>query len=77
MKLAGVAALTLPPSLLHPLSETKKPEAELSALSLFNHASKVGEQEIERKSFVGEEARFREAYAKSDGGKGQVKTTQV
>lgn len=77
MQVAGVAALTLPPTLLRPLSEMTEPEAKVTALSLFNHKTKVEGQEMERRSFVDEEAQFREAFAKSDGGKGKVKTTQV
>jgi transaldolase len=77
MQLAGVAALTLPPTLLHPLSHTNEPEDKVVDCSLFKPASKVQEQEMERKSFIDEEAKYREAFAKSDGGKGKVKTTQV
>jgi transaldolase len=77
MQLAGVAALTLPPTLLHPLSHTNEPEDKVKDCSLFKHASKVEEQEMERKSFIDDETKYREAFAKSDGGKGKVKTTQV
>ncbi|ERF73134.1 hypothetical protein EPUS_09152 [Endocarpon pusillum Z07020] len=77
MQVAGVAALTLPPTLLHPLSEMTEPEAKVAALSLFNHNTKIEGQEMERRSFLDEEARFRETFAKRDGGKGRVKTTQA
>lgn len=77
MQVAGVAALTLPPTLLHPLSEMTEPEAKVAALSLFKHNTKMEGQEVERRSFLDEEAQFREALAKRDGGKGRVKTTQV
>jgi transaldolase len=75
MQLAGVAALTLPPTLLGPLSDTQQPEAELADRSMFKQEGKI--EEMERKSFVDDEAGFREAFAKTDVGKGEVKTTQV
>jgi hypothetical protein len=77
LQLAGVATLTLPPSLLHPLSNTKMPEEKVAGSSLFNHESSIQEQEMGRQTFIDDEAKFREAYAKNEGGKGQLKTSQV
>ena len=78
MQLAGVAALTLPLTLLGPLSDNKQPETELVERSMFQTAAKDHRQEeMERQTFVDDEAGFREAFAKTDGGKGLLKTTQV
>src|SRR5271154_3417239 len=66
MQLAGVAALTLPPTLLQALSATEEPEGQLAGLSLFKPKA-VQEEDMERKSFINDEAKFREAFAKSDG----------
>ena len=77
MQLAGVAALTIAPTLLHALSETEEPEAKVADRSLFNDSTKVEEQEMERRSFMNDEAKFREDYGKRESGKAQVKTKQV
>lgn len=76
MQLAGVAALTLPPTLLSALSNMQESETTLVERSLFQRESKVAERETERRSFL-KEAEFRDAFSKSDGGKGQLKTKQV
>lgn len=77
MLLAGVAALTLPAPLLSGLRSTKEPEAKVAARSLFGQATHTEEQETEKKTFVEDEGRYREEFAKSYGGKGLRKTTEV
>lgn len=77
LQLAGVAAFTIAPALLQALVETHKPEAEVAELSLFKDKTKFAEQGIERASFVDAEGKYREAFARRDGGKGQAKTRQV
>jgi len=77
MQLAGVAAFTVAPALLEALSETDAPEAKVADLSLFKDKETVTKQMIERTSFVNDEEKYLEAFAKREGGKGQVKTRQA
>ena len=77
MQLAGVSALTLTPTLLQALSDAHEPEAKVLDRSLFNKTPNVEERPVQRASFVNDESKFRTAFARSEGGKGQVKTKQV
>ncbi len=77
MQLAGVAALTIPPNLLHSLSGAEELETKLAECSIFNAKANVQEQKMERMSFMDDEDKFREAFSKRDGGKGELKTKQV
>ena len=77
MQLAGVSAFTVAPALLEALREAEEPEAKVAEMSLFKDQARVAEQEMERTTFVNDEGKFREAFTKRDGGKGQVKTRQV
>ena len=77
MQLAGVAAFTVAPALLQALSETSEPEAKVAALSIFRSGTVTTEQVTERETFINDEEKYREAFARRDGGKGQLKTRQV
>ena len=77
LQLAGVAAFTITPGLLQPLIATHQPEAEAEKHSIFKDKTNIVEQMMERTSFVDDEGKYREAFARRDGGKGQVKTRQV
>ena len=77
VKLAGVASLTVAPSLLHTLSRSEELESQLVDRSLFQDKATLEGQEVEHTTFIDNEAMFREAFAKSAGGKGQSKTAQV
>ncbi|MCJ1258511.1 hypothetical protein MMC24_006344 [Lignoscripta atroalba] len=77
MQLAGVSALTLTPTLLQALSDAHEPEAKVLDRSLFNKTPNVEERPVQRASFVNDESKFRTAFARSEGGKGQVKTKQA
>jgi transaldolase len=74
MQLAGVAAFTIAPPLLEELAVTREAAAKLGNTSLFNQ-SKIEARAME--SFIEDEHKYREAFGKSDGGKGRLKTIQV
>lgn len=77
IKLAGIASLTIAPDLLRTLSKTEEQESQLVERSLVFERTKVGEQETQYNTFIDNETGYREAFAESEGGKGQVKTAQV
>ena len=77
IKLAGIASLTIAPDLLRTLSKMEEQESQLADRSLFSERTKAGEQDIEYKTFIDDENKYREAFAQSEGGMGQVKTAQV
>lgn len=74
MQLAGVAAFTIAPSLLQELADAHQPVGKLDSLSVFDKGL-VEAGPIE--TFGTNELKFRAAFAKSDGGKGRLKTMQV
>ena len=76
LKLAGVAAMTLPLHWLQALNESERPEAELPSLSLFTD-DKHATASDERISFIDDESKYRDAFAKVEGGKAERKTRQV
>ena len=76
LKLAGVAAMTLPLHWLHALNDAKRPGAELPGLSLFADEMMAAEEE-QRLSFIDDESKYRTAFAKVEGGKAERKTKQV
>ena len=79
-KLAGVASITIAPALLRTLAETQEEEAEASRDSLFAEKQEKAEEEdgySKPQSFLDNEMAYREAFAKSYGGKGEAKTKQV
>ncbi len=68
--------MTIAPDLLHTLAETQEEEVEASRGSIF--APEVdGNNHPEPKSFLNNETAYREAFARSYGGKGEAKTKQV
>jgi hypothetical protein len=74
MQLAGIAAFTLAPPLLKELAEARQAVGKLEIMSLLDKGRvEAGPTE----SFVNDELKFRAAFAKSDGGKGRLKTMQV
>ncbi|KAL2043781.1 hypothetical protein N7G274_003300 [Stereocaulon virgatum] len=77
MRLAGVTSLTLAPALVHTLSKSEDSKKEVEALSLFKQGSESQGQASERLSLIDDEIKFRTAFAKSEGGKGQLKTMQA
>ena len=77
MQLAGVASLTVAPALLHLLADTKESQEEVTPRSLFKEKATAEEAEMEYKSFINDETKFREAFARRENGNGQVKTKQV
>ena len=77
MRLAGVTSLTLAPALVHTLSKSEDSKKDVEALSLFKQGTESQGQARERLSFIDDEIKFRKAFAKSEGGKGQLKITQV
>ena len=77
MTVAGVDSLTVAPALLHTLSKAEDSEETLAKRSLFNKKTTSQEQKGERISFIDDESKFKQAFAKSDIGKGQVKTQKV
>lgn len=77
MKLAGIQSLTIAPDLLRTLSDTTEPEKETSERSMFKKNTRAEGQALEYTSYVDDESKFRKSFARSEGGKGQVKTSQV
>ena len=77
MKLAGVAALTLPPTLLQALKETEDSTTRVADLSMFDGKIEIKTQVVEHSTFMDDEANFRAAFSKRDDGKAKVKTEQV
>ncbi|KAL9125935.1 MAG: hypothetical protein Q9217_004930 [Psora testacea] len=77
MRLAGSSSMTIAPALLRELSGTNEAEAEVASRSLFKKGAKAQEQVTERVSFIDDEIKYREAFVKSDSGKGEGKTAQV
>ena len=75
--LAGVDSMTIAPDLLHVLSKTEESETDVTAPSIFFKEIKVSQQTTETPTFVNDEKRYREAFAKSYGGKGAWKTKEV
>ena len=80
-QLAGVSSLTIAPELLQKLSETQEDLAEAARESIFTqkegNRSSRGIGRLEPRSYLKDETAYREAFAKSYGGKGEVKTKQV
>ena len=76
-QLAGVDSMTIAPELLRTLSETHEAEISVTNSSIFEGEKKVSGQKIEVHSFVNEEVKYREAFAKRNGGKGEWKTQEV
>ena len=76
-KLAGVDSMTIAPELLRTLSETHEAEIDITNSSIFERETKALGQKIEVHSFVNDERKYREAFARSYGGKGEWKTQEV
>lgn len=77
MQLAGVAAVTLPPSLLEALHQTYLSKTIVSDNSLFTSKAAIESCPLEKETFIDDEAKFRKAFSLRDGGKGKVKTDEV
>ena len=76
-QLAGVDSMTIAPELLRTLSKTHEADIGITNSSIFDKAPKASGQKIEGHSFVNEERKYREAFARSYGGKGKWKTQEV
>ena len=80
-QLAGVTSLTIAPELLQKLSETQEELAEAARESIFTqkevNGSSSGMGRLEPRSYLNDETAYREAFARSYGGQGEVKTKQV
>ncbi|KAL9103487.1 MAG: hypothetical protein Q9163_001483 [Psora crenata] len=76
MCLAGSSSMTVAPTLLRELFDTHDTKAALASRSLFQEKVKAQEQGVERISFINDETKYREAFAKSNDGKGAAKTAQ-
>jgi hypothetical protein len=73
MALAGVQHITIPPALL---IELDKPLVS-TPVSLFMDSSFIEDLDLERLSFIDDEAAFRMAFARSGHGKAEAKLVQV
>ena len=76
LKLAGVAAMTLPLHWLRALKNAERPEAELPGLSLLAD-EKMAASDEDRYSFIDDEAKYRAAFAQAEDGKAERKMKQV
>ena len=77
-QLAGVDSMTIAPELLRILSKTEEPEVDITESSIFARETMISDhQTTERHSFVNDEKKYREAFARSYGGKGAWKTQEV
>ena len=76
-QLAGVDSMTIAPELLRTLSETHEAEIGIRHSSIFERKTKASGQTIEVQRFINEERKYREAFARSYGGKGEWKTQEV
>lgn len=76
-QLAGVDSMTIAPELLRTLSETHEAEIGITNSSIFEGEIKASGQKIGVHSFVNEERKYREAFAKRYDGKGEWKTQEV
>ena len=76
-QLAGIDSMTIAPELLRTLSETHEAEIGITNSSIFERETEASGQKIEVHSFVNEERKYREAFARSYGGKGEWKTQEV
>ena len=80
-QLAGVTSLTIAPELLQKLSDTQAELPEAAKESIFIrkeiNGSSCGREGLQPRSYLNDEKAYREAFAKSYGGKGEVKTKQV
>ncbi|KAM0806160.1 transaldolase [Usnea florida] len=80
-QLAGVTSLTIAPELLQKLSDTQAELPEAAKESIFTqkevNGSSCGKEGLEHRTYLNDEKAYREAFAKSYGGKGEVKTKQA
>lgn len=77
LAIAGVDSLTIAPALLRTLSEADELEETAKDMSLFEKGASTEAKQPKRLSFINDEAKFREAFSKADGGQGVTKTRQV
>ena len=77
-QLAGIASVTLAPDLLRELASTHELEDDLVKASIFKGDKKswVG-QDTGMTSYMDDETKYREAFAKSSHGKGEWRMKQV
>lgn len=80
-QLAGVTSLTIAPELLQKLSDTQVELAEAARESIFDqkevNGPGCGREGLEPRTYLNDEKAYREAFARSYSGKGEVKTKQV
>jgi transaldolase len=77
MQIAGVEALTIGQSLVQKLKDSPLDRSAVEKLSLFRKASSSPKLDIQRLDFIDNESRYRDAYARSRGGQGRVKTQRA
>ncbi|KAI4160351.1 MAG: hypothetical protein LQ342_005847 [Letrouitia transgressa] len=77
LAIAGVDSLTIAPALLRTLSEADELEETAKDMSLFEKGASTEAKQPKRLSFINDEAKFREAFSKADGGQGVTKTRQI
>lgn len=76
IRLAGAQTMTIAPAVLRELSQSQDEEASLASKSLYRKQDdKPQKQDLA--SYTNDEVGWREAFMKSDHGKGAVKTKQV
>jgi hypothetical protein len=73
LPLSGVASITIPPAVLQELALREQDVGELEKLSLFSKQPATDEY-LTKVSFVNSEEKYREAFSKRDGGKGETRT---
>ena len=77
-RLAGVAAVTVAPDLLRALADTEELASETARISIFEDQNAQTLKTVhERETFVNDERKYREAFARSNGGKGAQRTKEV
>ena len=75
--LAGVSSVTVAPDLLRTLDRTPATGNDIEKSSLFRQGTVVDEGLLARKTYVKDEQGWRDAFARSYGGKGEWKTHEV
>ncbi|CAL8580579.1 hypothetical protein XPA_006301 [Xanthoria parietina] len=76
-KLAGVASITIPPDLLRTLAATETMEDDIDNLSLFAKDKHKKEDKPVRRTYMDDEAGWREAFGKAYNGKGSRNTAEA
>jgi transaldolase len=73
LPLSGVASITIPPEVLEVLARREEEVDKLQEISLFSKGPTTDEH-LTKVSYVNSEEKYREAFSKRDGGKGESRT---